>query len=55
MIVLVIYPGHPQGKIEEKKVLEFASKIKQSEFEVVTYRFINQVNNPPFVLIIERK
>ena len=55
IIVLVVYEGHDSGKIESSKVMEFVSSLSQKEYDVVTYRFVNQINNPPYVIVIERK
>lgn len=55
VIAIVIYPGHPQGKVEDEKISEFVSFLPQKQYDVITYKFINQINNPPYALIIERK
>lgn len=55
IIVINVYYGHENGK-EEKKVLEeFCQKINQREFNVFRLSFMNQVNNPPELLCIERR
>lgn len=54
-IVVVIYDGHDEGKIEKKEVLDFVSQIEQEKFSVLNYQFINQRNNPPSLICIERK
>ncbi|MBE4908368.1 16S rRNA (cytosine(1402)-N(4))-methyltransferase [Bacillus luteolus] len=55
IIVLVIYHGHEQGAVERDKLLEYVSKIDQQYAHVLEYRFINQANNPPFIIAIEKK
>ena len=55
IIVIVIYTGHSEGKIENQKLQHFAKKLDQKEYDVITYKFINQINNPPYVLAIERR
>ncbi|MDY2889781.1 MAG: class I SAM-dependent methyltransferase [Candidatus Caccosoma sp.] len=55
IIVMVLYPGHSNGKIEADELIKFTKQLNQKEFDVVTYKFINQVNNPPFLLIIEKR
>ncbi|MFB4210581.1 class I SAM-dependent methyltransferase [Shouchella sp. JSM 1781072] len=54
-IVLVIYHGHPEGKIEKDDVLHYVSNLPQEEAHVASYQFINQRNNPPFVVVIEKR
>lgn len=54
IILLVVYPGHISGK-EEKEVLEsFTSKLNQKEYTVAKLNFLNQVNNPPELICIEK-
>lgn len=54
-IIVVIYSGHPAGKIEKEKLLEMCSKLPQEKFNVSLYQFINQKNHPPMTLTIENK
>lgn len=55
IIVINVYYGHENGK-EEKKILEeFCQKINQKEFNVFKLYFMNQVNNPPELICIERR
>lgn len=54
IITVVCYPGHPQGKIESNDLLNYLKDINQKEYDVVRYDFLNQINNPPFAIIIER-
>lgn len=53
-IVIVVYHGHEGGKEEKNAVLEFVQSLNQKEFSVLQYGFINQKNNPPFVIGIEK-
>ncbi|MFS0864462.1 class I SAM-dependent methyltransferase [Fredinandcohnia sp. 179-A 10B2 NHS] len=55
IIVLVVYHGHDEGAIERDILLEYVSTIDQKRAHVLTYRFINQVNNPPFIIAIEKR
>ena len=55
IIVLVVYVGHENGKIEEINLLEYLKTLNQKQYDVVTYKFINQINNPPYCIVIERK
>ncbi len=54
-IVLVIYDGHDAGKIEKQKVLNFVESLPQDVYSVLSYQFINQRNNPPSLICIEKK
>lgn len=55
IIVIVLYPGFVDGKKEADEVTSFLSTLNQNEFDVVEYRFINQINNPPYLLAIEKR
>jgi 16S rRNA C1402 N4-methylase RsmH len=55
IIVLVIYHGHPEGAVERDLLLQYAEKIDQKTAHVLHYRFINQANNPPFIIAIEKR
>lgn len=55
LIVLVVYAGHPGGEEEKEAVLQFASSLDQKHYLSITYKYINMINNPPFVIAIEKK
>lgn len=55
IIILVIYPGHPEGQIEKDAVLAYLTQIDQNKAHIFKYEFINQKNNPPFVVGIEKR
>ena len=55
IIVLVIYHGHPEGQVERDAVLKFAEELDQKQSHVLRYGFINQQNNPPFIVAIEKR
>ena len=54
-IFITCYVGHEQGKIEADGLLEYVKKLDSSIYEVSRFDILNQDNNPPFVLIIERR
>lgn len=55
IIVLVIYPGHPEGKIECEGILNYLQTIDQKKAHILRYQFINQQNDPPFICAIEKR
>lgn len=55
IVVLVVYPGHEGGEDERDMVLKYTINLDQKAFTVLRYGFINQKNNPPFILAIEKK
>lgn len=55
IIVLVIYHGHQEGAIERDALLPFVKHLDQKAAHVLQYQFINQENNPPFIIAIEKR
>ena len=51
---IMIYYGHEGGKVEKDAVLDFVSQLPQQDFTVALYKTINQINNPPFLVMIEK-
>ena len=54
MIVLVVYHGHEGGKEERDEVIHFVSQLPQKYVHVLRYEFINQKNDPPFIIALEK-
>lgn len=55
VISISIYTGHPGGMDERNSIYEFVKTLDQSEFNVLESGFVNQVNNPPQLILIEKK
>jgi len=55
VIVLVIYHGHPEGAVERDELIQFVKSIDQKKAHVIQYGFINQSNQPPFIIAIEKR
>ena len=53
-IAIMIYYGHTGGDVERDAVLDFVSQLPQQEFTVALYKTINQINQPPFLVMIEK-
>lgn len=54
LIVLVIYHGHPGGREERDTVMDYVSRLPQKHVHVLKYEFLNQQNDPPFVIALEK-
>ncbi|MGX9135648.1 class I SAM-dependent methyltransferase [Rummeliibacillus sp. JY-2-4R] len=54
IIVLVVYYGHAGGKNERDQVIEYVSNLPQKNVHVLRYEFINQKNDPPFIIALEK-
>lgn len=55
IISIAIYTGHEGGIDEKNRVYEYVKNLDQSKFNVLESRFINQVNCPPELILIEKK
>ncbi len=52
--MLVIYHGHPGGKEERDMVMDYVRQLPQKYIHVLKYEFLNQQNDPPFVIALEK-
>ena len=55
LLILVVYWGHEEGKVEKESVEQFVEQIPYPEFMVLRYQYVNPGNHPPFVFAIERR
>lgn len=55
IIVLVVYHGHPEGKIECDDLLEFSRSIPLEKAHTLEYKFTNHKNAAPFIIAIEKR
>jgi len=55
IIVLVVYHGHEAGAIERDELLQFVKQLDQRKVHALQYHFINQQNNPPFIIALEKR
>lgn len=52
--IIVFYPGHESGKIELDNISEILTNYDQKCYNILEIKFINQKNNPPQIILIER-
>ena len=55
LVMIVVYHGHEQGRLEAIELDKYLSTIDQKMANVLKMQFINQINNPPYVIMIEKK
>ncbi|SKC72841.1 tRNA (mnm(5)s(2)U34)-methyltransferase [Maledivibacter halophilus] len=55
IMTIAIYPGHKEGLKEKEELLKYLSTIDQKQGNVLKMEFINQINNPPLLIAIEKK
>lgn len=54
IITISVYYGHEGGVIERDALLDYVSTLHQGDVHVARYEIVNQRNNPPFLLAIEK-
>ncbi|WP_010532327.1 tRNA (mnm(5)s(2)U34)-methyltransferase [Lentibacillus jeotgali] len=55
IVVLVVYHGHEGGDLEREQLMRYVRLLDQKLYHVLYYGFINQKNDPPFILAIQKK
>ena len=50
----MIYYGHEGGDQEKDAVLHFVQNLDQRLFTAMLYQPLNQINQPPFLVMIEK-
>ena len=53
-VVVVVYPGHPEGKREGVMLLEFAASLSDKKFDATCYRLVN-IPDCPFILAFQKR
>lgn len=54
LLVIAAYIGHRGGLEENQAVFTLLKNLDQKQYNVLKYEFINQINNPPKVYVVER-
>ncbi len=55
VVTVVLYTGHEGGEEEAEAVDEWAAELKQIQFQVLSYQFVNQQNDPPRLVAVEKR
>ena len=55
IISIAAYIGHEGGLEEKNYICESLDNLNQNEFNVLHMQFTNQINNPPQLILIEKK
>ncbi|MHA6260420.1 tRNA (mnm(5)s(2)U34)-methyltransferase [Sporosarcina sp. CAU 1771] len=54
IIAISVYDGHEGGAEERDALLNYVMSLHQAEVHVIRYELINQRNNPPFLIALEK-
>lgn len=55
IVVLIVYHGHEDGDQEREQLMRYTRLLDQKLYNVLYYGFINQKNDPPFILAIQKR
>ena len=55
LMIIALYSGHKEGKIEKDAVLEFTSKLPKNKYGVLHTEFTNRAKSAPSLVVIEKK
>ena len=55
IMTICIYTGHNEGKIEETCIMKYLESLPKNKFGVMEHSFINRKNNPPKLVVVEKK
>jgi predicted methyltransferase len=55
IITAVLYPGHEGGRQEAEAVVAWSERLPHSAYQVLRYDFVNRLNNPPFLIAVEKR
>lgn len=54
IITIIMYPGHPEGRLEKKELLEFCTKLPSKVYTVLHTVLLNQPNDPPEMIVVQK-
>ena len=55
LLLLMVYHGHDGGTKEKNAILDFSKSLPQERYSVLNYQYLNQKNDPPFLIAIEKR
>ncbi len=55
VVTVVVYTGHDGGTAEAEAVDAWAAGLPQELFHALSYRFVNQQNDPPRLVAVEKR
>ena len=50
----MVYYGHQGGDMEKDAVVDYVKKLPQDFYATMLYQPLNQINTPPFLVMIEK-
>lgn len=53
-ISIMVYYGHEGGNLEKMALMQYLKNCDQKQFGIMQYKALNQVNQPPYLIMIEK-
>lgn len=54
-VSIMVYYGHEGGQLEKETLEHFLKNLSQEQYTIMRYQSVNQVNFPPFLIMIEKR
>ena len=54
-VIITVYYGHDEGKIEERSLDSYIKALDPKEYAIMKISYPNKENSPPYILIIDKK
>lgn len=55
IITIAVYTGHKEGANESIKIMEYLKNLPKNQFAVMKHTYENRGNNPPYLIVIEKR
>ena len=55
IMTICVYPGHDEGTREKHALIEWASRLPHTVFDVMLKQYLNQPNQPPLMIAVRRR
>ncbi|WP_158589263.1 class I SAM-dependent methyltransferase [Atopobacter sp. AH10] len=55
LMTIMVYPGHPEGAREKDALISYCRTLSQDKVDVYCYQALNQMNQPAFLLALQKK
>ncbi len=55
VILVMVYPGHPEGRVEKEALIAYLSALDQRKVGVSHHHFINQQKHPPELFLLHKR
>lgn len=54
IVTICVYPGHPEGRDELNRLIDWGRTLPSDRFDVMTRAYLNQAGDPPVLIAIKK-